>query len=95
MTLETNFRNFRTLELETLETNFRDFETLENTLKSANQTNFNFGNQQFLQLKRTAMGIKMAPQYANIFMINFEENVLQNTHKKPLIYLRYIDDIFL
>ena len=37
----------------------------------------------------------MAPQYANIFMANLEENFLQNTHNKPLIYLRYIDDIFL
>ena len=56
---------------------------------------FNFGNQQFLQVKGTAMGTKMAPQYANTFMTNLEENVLQNTHNKPLIYLRYIDDIFL
>ena len=56
---------------------------------------FNFGNQNFLQLKGTAMGTKMAPQYANIFMSNLEENFLQNTHNKPLIYLRYIDDIFL
>ena len=41
------------------------------------------------------MGTKMASQYANIFMANLEENFLQNTHNKPLIYLRYIDDIFL
>ena len=41
------------------------------------------------------MGTKMAPQYANIFMANLEENFLQNTHNKPLIYLRYIDDILL
>ena len=41
------------------------------------------------------MGIKMAPQYANIFMFNLEENFLPNTHNKPLIYLRYIDDIFM
>ena len=41
------------------------------------------------------MGTKMASQYANIFMFNLEENFLQNTYNKPLIYLRYIDDIFL
>ena len=41
------------------------------------------------------MGTKMSTQYANIFMSNLEENFLQNTHNKPLIYLRYIDDIFL
>ena len=28
-------------------------------------------------------------------MANLEENFLQNTHSKPLLYLRYIDDIFL
>ena len=28
-------------------------------------------------------------------MANLEENFLQNTHNKPLIYLTYIDDIFL
>ena len=41
------------------------------------------------------MRTKMVPQYANIFMANLEENILQNTHNKPLIYLKYIDDIFL
>jgi len=37
----------------------------------------------------------MAPQYANIFMANLEEKVLNRSKEKPLIYLRYIDDIFL
>ena len=41
------------------------------------------------------MGTKMAPQYANIFMANLEENFLQNTHNTPLIYFRCIDDMFL
>ena len=56
---------------------------------------FNFGYQQFLQLKGTAMGTKIATQYANIFMANLEENLLQNTHNKLLLYLRYMNDIFL
>ena len=37
----------------------------------------------------------MAPQYANILMSNLEQNFLQNTNNKPLIYFRCIDDIFL
>ena len=41
------------------------------------------------------MGTKMASQYANIFKSNLEENFLQNTHNISLIYLRYIDDIFM
>ena len=28
-------------------------------------------------------------------MANLDENFLQNTHNKPLLYLRYINDIFL
>ena len=37
----------------------------------------------------------MAPQYPNLFMANLEEKFLQSTHIKPLLYLRYIDEIFL
>ena len=40
----------------------------------------------------------MAPNYANIFMAEFEENMLDEYEKKtgqrPLIWWRYIDDIF-
>ena len=43
---------------------------------------FNFGNQQFLQLTGTAMGTKMAPQYANIFMANLEENKKSRKSRK-------------
>ena len=39
--------------------------------------------------------MKMAPQYVNIFMANLEENFLRNTQSKPLLCLRYLDDIFL
>ena len=28
-------------------------------------------------------------------MANLEQNFLQNTHNKPLLYFRYVDDIFL
>ena len=41
------------------------------------------------------MGTKMAPQYANSFMADLEEKILDKFPNKPIIYLRYIDDIFL
>ena len=41
------------------------------------------------------MGTGFAPSYANIFMADFEENALKNYHLKPLIWKRFIDDIFL
>ncbi|XP_059588797.1 uncharacterized protein LOC109283246 isoform X1 [Alligator mississippiensis] len=56
---------------------------------------FTFNNQQFLQMMGTAMGTKMAPQYANLFMSHLEEDFLKNCTIKPLLYLRYIDDIFI
>ncbi|CAM4529104.1 unnamed protein product [Lepidochelys olivacea] len=43
----------------------------------------------------TAMGTRMAPQYANIFMADLEQRFLSSRPLKPLLYLRYIDDIFI
>ena len=36
----------------------------------------------------------MAPSYANIFMGELEENLLQQTSNRPAIWWRFIDDIF-
>ena len=43
----------------------------------------------------TAMGTKMAPSYANLFMGVLENQMLCTYHHKPLVYFRYIDDIFM
>lgn len=40
------------------------------------------------------MGKKFAPAYANIFMANWEEEVFAKSKKKPIHYLRYLDDIW-
>ena len=56
---------------------------------------FNFENKLYLQVLGTAMGTRMAPQYANLFMAHFEENFFMTYPKKPLLYYRYIDDVFL
>lgn len=40
------------------------------------------------------MGTKMAPSYANLFMGKLEATFLSESHLKPLLYKRYIDDIF-
>ena len=59
---------------------------------------FHFGNQIYSQIKSTCMGTPMAPNYANLFMAEFEENMLKEyenrTGQRPLIWWRYIDDIF-
>ena len=37
----------------------------------------------------------MAPNYANIFMDRFETKALNHYHQKPLVWKRFIDDIFM
>ena len=60
---------------------------------------FRFGDAIYRQIMGTAMGTPMAPNYANLFMAKFEENVITSYHAstglKPLVWYRYIDDIFL
>ena len=41
------------------------------------------------------MGTKMTPCYANLFMAHFEDSFLQKSAYKPLLYVRFIDDIFM
>ena len=56
---------------------------------------FSFDDEYFLQVCGTAMGTRMAPCYANIFIAEIEENFLFGYPCKPLAYYRYIDDIFI
>ena len=49
----------------------------------------------FKQLRGTTIGTKMAPPYAIIFMGDLEERILLNCSFKPLVWWRYIDNIFL
>ena len=41
------------------------------------------------------MGTALAPNYVNLFMDRFETNALKNLDIKPLLWLRFIDDIFM
>lgn len=59
-----------------------------------NNNDFVFNNQHFLQIHGTAMGQRYAPSYANIYMANWEQEALEKCTLKPLVYLRYLDDIF-
>ncbi|CAM4539231.1 unnamed protein product [Lepidochelys kempii] len=60
-----------------------------------NHNYFTFGDNVYLQISGTAMGTRMAPQYANIFMADLEQRFLSSRPLKPLLYLCYIDDIFI
>ena len=60
-----------------------------------NFNNFTFNNNHYLQIHGTAMGTKMAPSYANLFLGYFEAKALENAPFQPHTWFRYIDDIFM
>ena len=55
---------------------------------------FEFNSKAYQQKSGTDIGTKFAPPYACIYMDEVEQNFLETQSKKPLIWLRYIDDIF-
>ena len=57
--------------------------------------NFEFNGKHYLQKRGTAIGTRMAPSYANIFMDRLERRLIQNAEDKPHTWWRYIDDIFI
>ena len=57
--------------------------------------NFQFNDQNILQINGVSMGTKCATQYANLFMGKFEErHILPKIQAAILLYCRFIDDIF-
>ena len=55
---------------------------------------FEFGNKIKQQNSGTAIGTKFAPPYSFIFMSDLETKFLEGQQLQPLVWLRYIDDIF-
>ena len=58
--------------------------------------NFVFNDKNYLQIKGCATGTICAPPFANIFMGKFEETfIYPYIQNLCILYLRYIDDLFL
>ena len=55
---------------------------------------FEHNSKFYRQLQGTAIGTKMAPNYAILFMAELEEKILNSFSLKPMVWWRYIDDIF-
>ena len=55
---------------------------------------FEFNGNFYLQIQGTAMGTKMAPAYANIFMGELEKKLIAIDKPHILVWKRFIDDIF-
>lgn len=71
-----------------------DKEILELLEINLRRNDFEFDGDFYLQIKGTAMGKRFAPAYANIFMAKWEAEALEKCPRKPLHYLRYLDDIW-
>ena len=56
---------------------------------------FTFNRKMYLQKQGTAMGTRMAPNYAIIFMHSVEQEILKNSKLKPRIWQRFIDDVLI
>ena len=56
------------------------------------KNNFEFNEEHYLQIAGTAMGTRVAPSYANIFMAQFEQKFVDiyKPHS-PFVWKRYID----
>ena len=72
----------------------QDFKDLLST--AVKESLFLFNKRYYQQIDGVAMGNPLGPTMANIFMCNFEQKWLANcpTEFKPLVYKRYVDDIF-
>ena len=56
--------------------------------------NLTLQGKHLVQQTGKAMGIKMAPSYTNLYMGHLEDRFLRETAHQPLMWFRYIDDIF-
>ena len=56
---------------------------------------FEFNGRIFRQKLGTAIGTKIARVYANPFMNRLEDRLLESWDKKTLVWIRFINDIFL
>ena len=57
-------------------------------------TPFRFLDRTFLQCDGVAMGSPLGPILADVFMSNLEKRLNRFTTNKPIIWIRYVDDIF-
>jgi hypothetical protein len=59
------------------------------------RTNFIFDNENFDQINGVSMDSPIAPILVHLFTSELEENIKRYRGKKPEIFYRYVDDIFM
>ena len=76
-------------------TNIYCFDEIKSLLEiSLSNNDFKFNDEWYLQVSGTAMGKKFAPNYANIFMANWEYEIMEKAKLKPSFSVRFLDDGF-
>ena len=58
------------------------------------ENSFQFNCKNYLQTHGTAMDSKMSVAFANTFMAKVETDILSRSDTKPLVWKRFMDDIF-
>ena len=58
------------------------------------ENSFQFNGRHYLQTHGTAMGTNMAVAFANVFMAKIEKGIISKSKINPLVWKRYIDDVF-
>lgn len=71
-----------------------DKELLELLEINLTRNDFLFNEKYYLQIKGTAMGKRFSPSYASIFMAQWEKEGLEKVEHKPMLYYRFLDDIW-
>ena len=84
--VDTRIRNPSTISTETLCDLIRMILTMNN---------FTFNDKNYLQIHGTAMGTRMAPSYAKLFLAKFETDAISRAPYQPHTWWRYIDEIFM
>ena len=72
-----------------------DREVLELLKLNLENNDFEFNGHWYLQTWGTSMGKKFAPNYANLFLAEWEEKALAKCTLKPKVFWRFLDDIFI
>lgn len=93
-TLELLFKKLSEDETLSERTNIPIQEICNLTEMCIKNTYFQFEEQFYEQIEGMAMGSPLSPVLANIFMEDFEKEVLKTTTLKPRLWLRYVDDTF-
>ena len=76
------------------EANRPDSEIIHLLEMTLTRNDFEFYDKFYLQTCGCAMGRKYSPSYADIYLANWEEEALKRCVHRPLLYLRYLDDLF-